>query len=323
MGKTISLSVGAGGKDMEKFLKEKILKYFNNDELRKFEDGALLKISSNEIVFTTDSFTVSPIIFPGGDIGKLAICGTYNDLVVSGALPKYFTFSLIIEEGLEENILDKILESASKEAGSVGVHIIAGDTKVVPKGHVDKVFINTAGIGEKLFNKDISLIKEGDIIVVNGDIGRHEICVLLQRENFDFEVDIKSDVRCQRELLTLWKAGAKWMRDITRGGLATILNELASKIFHNIYIYEGKIPVDEQVKGVVEFLGIDLFYLACEGRSLIVLPKEFDFAQFDLKLYVIGEVKEFDRKPKVFLETTSGSLRILESLEHELLPRIC
>ena len=323
MGKRISLSVGAGGKDMEKFLNEKILKYFNNDELKKFEDGALLKISSNEIVFTTDSFTVSPIIFPGGDIGKLAICGTYNDLVVSGALPKYFTFSLIIEEGLEENILDKILESASKEAELVGVQIVAGDTKVVPKGHVDKIFINTAGIGEKLFNKNIFLIEEGDIIAVNGDIGRHEICVLLQRENFDFEVDIKSDVRCQKELLTLWESGAKWMRDITRGGLATILNELVSKISHNIYIYEEKIPVDEQVKGVVEFLGIDLFYLACEGRSLIVLPKDFDFTRFNSELYVIGEIKEFSTKPKVFLETTSGSLRILESLEHELLPRIC
>ncbi|MBD3413848.1 MAG: hydrogenase expression/formation protein HypE [Candidatus Aminicenantes bacterium] len=325
----ISLEMGSGGKLMRDFIDRSIVKTFSNPFLNKLADSALLP---NKIGFTTDSYVVDPIFFPGGDIGTLSINGTVNDLIVSGVKPQFLSLSLIIEEGLELDTLNKILRSVKKAADEAGVVIATGDTKVVQQGQGDQIFINTAGVGSVMTEPDLQKIKSGDHIIATGTLGEHSLAIMLAREEFGMEAEAKSDCAPLNYLLPLWKKGVLWMRDITRGGLATVLSELSERLPFSIIIDEDHIPLSSPVQAASELLGIDPLYLACEGRALLVVPKEkteqlLQEIKKDPKgksAEVIGTVSDGTGKPgEVLLSTLSGGLRLLEPLTSELLPRIC
>jgi len=327
--KRVSLELGSGGKLMRDFIAENIVKTFRNPFLEELTDSAHLP---QKIAFTTDSYVVDPIFFPGGDIGTLAINGTVNDLVVSAALPQYISLSLILEEGFAWEDLEKILQSIKKEARKAGVKITTGDTKVVRRGQGDKIFINTSGIGKILAKPAIHKIRPGDKIIITGTLGEHSLAVILARGEFGLEAKVRSDCAPLNYLLPLWRKGALWMRDITRGGLATILYELAEKNPFTLLIEEEKIPLSKAVRGATELLGIDPLYLACEGRAVIVAPErkaksfleEIKKDKLGRKAEIIGEVEDKVGKPgELLLSTLSGGLRLLEPLTSELLPRIC
>ena len=313
---------------MKDFLKNLILKHLGNSTLSKFGDSAHLNLSG-EIGFTTDSFVIHPIYFPGGDIGKLAVAGTVNDLVVSGVHPRYLSLSLILEEGFAVMDLEKILSSIKKLADEVGVSVVTGDTKVVRKGEADGIYINTAGLGE-VIGKPGNL-KEGDLIAVSGTIGDHSVSVMIARGEFEFEGQVDSDCQSLHHLLPLWKMGAKWMRDITRGGLATILCELGEEQNVPVYIEESKISLSPHVSAVCEILGLDPLYLASEGKAVIIIPQNKETEVLDILktlplgegASVIGRIGRMSKKDEVVLKSISGGLRLLEPLTGELLPRIC
>ena len=324
----ISLSLGSGGKLMKDFLKNLILKHLDNPILRKFGDSAHLKLPE-DIGFTTDSFVIHPIYFPGGDIGKLAVAGTVNDLVVSGTHPRFISLSLILEEGFAVKDLEKILSSIKTLADEVGISVVTGDTKVVRKGEADGIYINTAGLGE-VIGKPGNL-KEGDLIAVSGSIGDHSVSVMVARGEFEFEGYVDSDCQSLHPLLPLWKNGAKWTRDITRGGLATILCELGEEQNVPVYIEESKISLSSPVNAVCEILGLDPLYLASEGKAVIIIPqdKEKQVVEFLKSLplgegaAIIGRIGGMGKEGEVVLKSVSGGLRLLEPLTGELLPRIC
>lgn len=328
MGK-ISLEMGSGGRLMREFIAGKLLPAFNNPILRKLHDSAILP---EGLAFTTDSYTVDPIFFPGGDIGQLSVNGTVNDLVVSGARPLYLSLALIIEEGFEYLSLEKILHSIKKAARQNRVKIVTGDTKVVPRGQGDKVYINTAGLGTLVHRPVPEKARPGDKLIVTGNIGEHGLAIMLARNDFRLVSGVKSDCAPLLFLLPVWKMGALWMRDITRGGLATVLSELAENVSHPVLVEEEKIPQSRVLRGAVEILGIDPLYLACEGRALILVPEEK--AESILKIIkkhplgknaaIIGEIQNrIGRKGEALLRTSSGGYRLLEPLTSELLPRIC
>jgi len=319
---------------MHGLVKELLLKRLNNPILAELSDSALIKYK-DKIVFSTDSFVVTPLFFPGGDIGKLSVCGTVNDLVMLGGLPEYLALAFIIEEGLDYRILEKIVESISREAKKTGVSIVTGDIKVVEKGAADKIFINTCGIGRVKNNLKLSArnIKPGDKIIITGNIGDHGLAVLAGRQDMDFGFNIKSDCAALADLLLpmLMKIdGIKFMRDPTRGGVATTLNEVSGSSGLGIVIEEENIPVSGKVRVACELLGLDPLYLANEGKAIIIVRA--DSAKKTLSLLrahplgknsrIIGCVVS-DYPSQVVMNTVLGTQRIIEMLSAQVLPRIC
>lgn len=325
----VSLEIGSGGKMMRDFIDGYILDTFDNPLLNNLPDSAHLPAN---IALTTDSYVVDPIFFPGGDIGSLCVNGTVNDLVVSGAEPKYLTLALILEEGFELDSLKRILNSIKISSEKAGVVVTTGDTKVVRRGQADKIYINTAGVGSIICSPDITRAKPGDKIIVTGPLGDHSLAVMLARGDFGLESEVISDCAPLNFLLPLWKKDVLWMRDVTRGGLATVLSEVAERISYSIAIEEESIPLSRAVEGATELLGIDPLYLACEGRAVLVAPeKEAEsilskIRKDDLgkQAAIIGRIEEELGKPgELLLSTLAGGLRLLEPLTSELLPRIC
>ncbi|NLT96503.1 MAG: hydrogenase expression/formation protein HypE [Clostridia bacterium] len=331
----ILLSHGAGGLKTRKLIREVFQKNLGNAYLQQELDAALIKFSTNKIALTTDSFVVSPIIFPGGDIGKLAVCGTVNDLAVMGAKPLYLTLGIIIEEGMPFEVLEKVVCSLGNTAREAGVQIVAGDTKVVEHGACDKIFINTSGIGFVPPNIDLrpSKMLPGDKIIVSGSVGNHGIAILAAREGLNFTPPLSSDCTYLNYLIDRvlnLSSGIKCMRDPTRGGLATTLNELAQQAGLGIKLYEEAVPIDPQVRRACSMLGLDPLYLANEGKVIIIVSAKDasrvleEIRKFDIgkNANIIGEVT--DAHPsKVVMETELGTLRVLRMLEGEPLPRIC
>jgi hydrogenase expression/formation protein HypE len=327
--KRVSLELGSGGQRMRDFIARQIVPSFRNPLLSELSDASHLP---SGVALTTDSYVVDPIFFPGGDIGSLAVNGTVNDLVVSGARPRYISLALILEEGFLWSDLERILKSVGRAARRAGVEIATGDTKVVRRGQADKIYINTSGVGDVVARPQPALIRPGDKVILTGTLGEHSLAVMLARNEFRLEADIRSDCAPLNYLLPLWKRGALWMRDITRGGLATILSELAERLPHSLVIEEGQIPLSRAVRGASEILGIDPLYLACEGRAVVVAPrKKAERMLRDIRknrlgnrAAIIGHVDDRVGRPgELLLSTLTGGLRLLEPLTSELLPRIC
>jgi len=313
------------------------IKHFDNPILRILSDSAMFELNGQHLAFTTDSFVVDPLFFPGGDIGKLAVCGTVNDLSVSGARPLYLSSGFILEEGFPLETLERIIRSMADEAKKAGVQIITGDTKVVRRGQCDKIFINTAGIGvvEERFKglSNGTLIQAGDKILVNGYLGDHEMAILSARENLEFDPPVESDAAPLNHMIqAVLETGAQvhFMRDITRGGLATVFAEIASGCRAGVAFDEALLPVREQVSGLCEIYGFNPLYLANEGKVLMVVDsssagrvldvmKEFDTGT---EARIIGSIT--DTHPgRVLMKSVTGGTRIVDKLAGEQLPRIC
>lgn len=331
----VTLAHGGGGRLSRQLVERMFAVAFDNEWAREGHDGAILAAPAGEApVFTTDSFVVSPLEFPGGDIGKLAVCGTVNDLAMCGATPRYLSCALVIEEGLEMETLWSVVSSMGRTARDAGVAIVTGDTKVVARGQADRIFINTAGIGfvpEGTAARP-GRIAAGDALVLSGDVGRHGVAVMATREGLEFESAILSDCApLHREVAALREAGldVHCLRDLTRGGLATGCVELAGDA-HTFHLDEARVPVREDVRGACEIFGLDPLYVANEGRMLVVLPE----AQAEAALDVLRTVGPDDAKPAVIgrvegggggvrLRAVTGSERPLDMLSGEQLPRIC
>ncbi len=337
MEKNILLAHGSGGKHTHTIISDLFLRYFENPVLLQRGDSAVLNIQGEQIAFTTDSYVVTPIFFPGGDIGKLSICGTVNDLAVSGAVPKYISAGFIIEEGFSMDELEKIVISMNKEAKKAEVLIVAGDTKVVSKGQCDKIFINTSGVGvlEKKYEHITGgeKIETGDKIIINGAIAQHGIAIMYAR-NFDsFRTDILSDCSSLNHLIRdILNTGAriKFLRDATRGGLATVLCEITQNRNFGIEVFEEKVPVDENVRGFCELLGLDPFYIANEGKIVVVVHPDDEIMVLNAmnnnilgkESTVIGQIVS-SHPGKTVMQTSVGGRRLIDMLAGEQLPRIC
>lgn len=337
MYKNILIGHGAGGKLTRDLIHQVMLKYFKNDIVTSLTDSAILENKGFKIAFTTDSYVVHPVFFPGGDIGKLSVCGTVNDLAVAGAIPKYLSCSFIIEEGFALDDLEKIVASMANEANDAGVQIVTGDTKVVEKGKCDKIFINTTGLGVvDARYASISygkFIQEGDKLIVNGTLGDHTIAILGARKNLSFTSDIQSDCCCLHKMIAkVLETGAniRFMRDITRGGLATILNEIYSDVTLSTEVWEDQIPMRVEVKGACESFGFDPLYLANEGKVLIIVDaahadkviQVMHNDQYGKSCRIIGEVKKNMGVASV-MKTSIGGTRIIDMINADQLPRIC
>ena len=334
----ILLSHGDGGIKTSELINNLILKYFDNKILNKLEDSAVISgIENTKLAYTTDSFVVKPIFFPGGDIGKLCICGTLNDLAASGAVPSVLSMGLIIEEGLEVSILEKILESACKVLKESKTNIVTGDTKVVEKNSMDRIFINTSGIGYIKNNIDISpaRIKPGDKILINGSIAEHGLAVLSSRPEFSFKTNIVSDCAPLNSLIEdILKVSDKVhaLRDATRGGIATVLIELSEKSHTLFEVFEDKIPVKRESRSLCEFLGLDPLYIANEGKMLVFVDESHADKVLDVMKKnkyghdscIVGEVvKKMENGAAVAYKTKIGTTRFLDKFYSEQLPRIC
>ena len=330
----ILLAHGSGGKLAHDLIEKSFVKVLANPFLAKLNDSAVFDLSGR-LAFTTDSYVVSPIFFPGGDIGKLAVCGTVNDLATSGAKPLYLSLSFIIEEGLLLSELERVVNSVQRVAGEAGVEIITGDTKVVPKGSADRLFINTAGVGVIAEGIDISgdRAKPGDKVILSGTIGDHGIAVISQREGFSFSTELESDCAPLGELVAEMIAvspNIHCLRDPTRGGLATSLNELARQSRVGIRIEEERIPVREEVLAACEMLGFDPLYVANEGKLVAIVPPEdadkvlqaMQKNEYAKDAVIIGEVGA-EHPGRVTMKTVLGASRIVDMLVGDLLPRIC
>jgi len=328
--KTITLAQGNGGEENNELIKKVFYKAFANEILERSEDAAVL----GNLAMTTDSFTVSPLFFAGADIGKLAVCGTCNDLAMMGAVPKYLTCSVIIEEGFEVESLERIVESMRRELAINGAVVVSGDTKVVPKGSVDKLFINTTGLGE-IVQAGISSnnISDEDVILINRDIGCHGATIFAAREGMELSSDLKSDCNSlYPQVKALMDGGIKItaMRDATRGGVAAVLNEWARQSNVCIEVEEEKIPISDEVKGICEMLGFEVTALANEGTFVLAIHK--DSAEKALEILKGFEVCAMASRvgivsqkypQKVILKSPWGTSRFLETPSGELLPRIC
>lgn len=331
--KHIEMAHGNGGLLMQRLIKEVVLKYFSAPELMPLADAALLKLSQERIAFTTDSYVVNPIFFPGGDIGSLAINGTVNDLSVMGAMPQYLSCALILEEGLELRVLEQILQSMRRAAENAGIRIVTGDTKVVERGAAAQIFINTTGIGILHPNAPAGNIEIGDKIIISGSIGDHGIAVLSARGEFNLQVEIASDCAPLNDLITkVLDSGVKikFMRDPTRGGLATVLNEMVKNKNFGVEIFESAIPLKPQVAEVCEILGFDPLYIANEGKVIMVVDKDEAEQTLELvKQHPIGReaaiIGEITTTPagKVIMETRVSGHRIIDMLITDQFPRIC
>jgi hydrogenase expression/formation protein HypE len=333
----VLLGHGSGGKLSHELISSLFVKYFSNPILEKQTDSAILELSSSTVSFTTDSFVVDPIFFPGGDIGKLAVCGTVNDLAVSGAKPLYLSAGFIIEEGFSYNDLESIVRSMAEEAKNAGVSIVTGDTKVVNRGKCDRIFINTAGLGimNKKFNHigEGSRIVPGDKIIINGTVGDHGMAVLSSRQELNIKSDIRSDCASLNGLIQRILEvtdGVKFMRDATRGGLATVLAELAQKRNFGITLEESSILVRPKVRAFCELLGFDPLYVANEGKVVIITSsaealdvlKVMQEHELGQEAVIIGEIVA-ENSGKAWIKTGIGGKRILDMLAGEQLPRIC
>lgn len=333
--KDILLSHGGGGKHSNDLIEKTIFPFFSNKFLNEKHDGAVFSINGTRFAFTTDSYVVQPLFFPGGDIGKLAINGTVNDLAMCGAEPLFISLAFIIEEGFSFDELEKILSSIAEAANQAGVQIVTGDTKVVQKGKGDKIFINTSGIGKVFDEANISPknCSAGDVIILSGTIGDHGLAVLSARENLDFETTIQSDTaplnKLVKEIFSVSK-NIKVMRDPTRGGLASALNELAASSNCGIEIEQSKIPANEAVKNYCEILGFDPLYIANEGKMIaVVLEEESEKILTIIKRNKFGKdaaiIGKFTATHPgvVVLKTEFGTSRVVDMITGEQLPRIC
>ena len=324
----IRLSEGSGGKEMVELIK-RMTSFFPKDRrwAHTDNDAAVWKAGENYLMFTTDSFVVDPIFFPGGDIGKVAMCGTINDLAVMGGLPAGISLGIVLEEGFSKKKLDRIISSIGKVSEETGVPVVTGDTKVVEKGKVDKIIINTAGIGacQNVLDKPVS---PGDKVIVSGSIGEHAVAVLSRR--FDFETSTITDCKPLIEEVKAVKGFIKQAKDLTRGGIAAALNEICEKGYVSMLIDAEKIPVKREVKAVTDLLGIDLYSLACEGRLVCVASPENALRAVDVlrrfnpEAAIIGEVTGRTGKSggEVVVETGFGK-RVLPMPSGNIVPRIC
>jgi hydrogenase expression/formation protein HypE len=323
----ITLSFGGGGEETNKLIHNLFYKNFSNEILESAEDAAVLNVNK-KIAFTTDSFTVNPLFFNGGNIGKLSIVGTCNDLAMMGAKPKYLSCSFIIEEGFDYADLEKIVKSQANELKKIDAKIVCGDTKVVPKGTCDSIFINTTGIGE-IQKEGISAhnLKEGDAIIVSRDIAKHGTVIMAHR--YDVETDTVSDCKLlweEVESLIKNNINIKALRDATRGGISAVLNEWADASGVSIEIKEDKLKIDDDVIGLCEIFGFEPMDLANEGTFVLAIPQEEAnkaveiLKEYNLNASIIGEVKAGNR---VILKSPYGSKRYVDLPKGELLPRIC
>lgn len=333
MESTISISYGNGGKYTSRIIENEIMPCLQNEILSEMGDSANVKLSG-DICFSTDSFVITPLEFTGGDIGKLAVCGTVNDILVSGAIPRYLSLALIVEEGTKLSLLRKIINSIGDTCKEAGVKVVTGDFKVVEKGKGDGIYINTTGIGDKIqgFNLGAKRIQVGDKIIVTGDIGNHGISLFCLRNKF-FKNEIESDCCVLNKVIEAiypFKEYISAMRDPTRGGLATTLNEFTNNNSFSIELLEENIPFNIKVKTAAEILGLDLLYSPCEGRAIIIcrshvaedIVKSIKDVHGGEKAEIIGEVVDY-AEGKVLMKGEFGGRRILDKLTNDQLPRIC
>lgn len=331
--KRILLAHGNGGRLMRELIQDRFARHLGNDLLDTNVDAATLPQIAGSLIITTDGFTVQPLEFPGGDLGSLAVHGVINDLAVAGADPAYLTLTALIEEGLELDQLERLIVSFARAAGNNGAKVVAGDTKVLRQGEGGGLYLSVTGVGSKLpqIHLDPSTIRTGDLVLVSGTIGDHGIAVMLAREEFGLAGDLESDsasvlplTRAVREL-----PGLRFMRDPTRGGLATVGQEIANACHATVVLEETRVPLRPQVISVCEMLGYDPYYLACEGRVVAVAAPEI--AKTVLGVWrslpgganaaICGRVEP--GRVRVLLETELGGLRLLDELEDDPLPRIC
>lgn len=332
----ITLACGNGGEESHRLINDLFYKYFRNNELLKGNDSAILDTMSKRMAVTTDSFVIKPIFFKGGDIGKLSVCGTINDLAVSGAKPIYMTVAFIIEEGFLIKDLEKIVISISEEAKRNNILIVSGDTKVVERGSCDGIYINTTGIGIIPKGKgrlDYKNIKDGDKIIVSGTIGDHGISIMCDREELELDSEIKSDCaslyKLTEEILKC-SNNIRVMRDPTRGGLATTLKEIVDSSGMSMRIKEDSIPIKDNVNNVCDMIGLDPLYIANEGKIICIVSKEdsnkvlkvMRSLEIGKDSTIIGEVID-DGARKLYYETLIGAERTLERVKGEQIPRIC
>jgi hydrogenase expression/formation protein HypE len=331
----ILLAHGSGGTMMRELIEEIIVPDFDDDELKRLDDAASLAFPAGRLAFSTDTYVVNPIFFPGGDIGRLAVCGTVNDVATSGATPLYISVGFVLEEGFPVEDLRRVLISMRDACREAGVHIVTGDTKVVEKGHGDGIFINTAGVGSLPDGVDLSgsYCKPGDKVLVSGTLGDHGIAIISTREGLEFETSIETDAAPLNKLIANVLAaapGTRGFRDPTRGGISSTLNEFATASGVSITIEETAVPVRDQVRGASEMLGYDVFQVANEGKMVAVVPPEqaeaalaaMKASPYGEDAAIIGECAE-GPAGKVYVHTAFGATRIMDMLVGEQLPRIC
>lgn len=331
----IVMGHGSGGKMSHDLIRKTFFQAFENPILKTGDDAAPVTVNGIRLAVSTDSHVVTPLFFPGGDIGRLAVCGTVNDVAMLGARPLYLTVGFVLEEGLPIETLQRVVESMRSAAEEAGVQIVAGDTKVVEKGKADGLYVNTTGIGEILPDVQIggAYAKPGDVVLLSGPVGDHGIAVLSARGQLGFETSIQSDVAPLNHMILSMLAADKnvhVLRDPTRGGLATTLNEIAGQSQVSILIHEKTIPVRPPVMAACEMLGFDPLYVANEGKLIAIVPPESAEAilkamkstRYGEEAVVIGEVRA-DAPGRVLMKTSIGTTRIVDMLAGEMLPRIC
>lgn len=331
----ILLAHGSGGTMMKELIDEVFVQGFSEEALSRLDDAVSLPFPGSRLAMSTDSYVVNPLFFPGGDIGRLAVCGTVNDVATSGAKPLYLSVGFILEEGFPIADLKRILVSMHDAAREAGVHIVTGDTKVVEKGHGDGCFINTAGVGVLPPGVDLSgsYCKPGDKVLLSGTLGDHGIAIVSIREGLEFSTSIETDAAPLHTLISNVLAAApdaRCFRDPTRGGLASTLNELADASGVSITVTETAVPVKDQVRGASEMLGYDVFQVANEGKMVAVVPAEqaeaalaaMKASPYGEEAAIIGEVNEAPAG-RVYVFTSFGATRIMDMLVGEQLPRIC
>ncbi len=332
--KRITLAHGAGGRQTQALIRDLFFRHLGNDSLAAMGDATLLPARCEIPALTTDSFVVDPVVFPGGNIGKLAVCGTINDLAVTGAIPAALTAAFILEEGLELELLEEIVSAMGRTARAAGVSIVAGDTKVVERGSADRVFINTTGLGYLHPRADLGYhrIAPGDTVILSGPMGDHGIAILSARQNLGFSTPVVSDCACLNGViddLITYCDGIKFMRDPTRGGVATTAKEIAVAAGVDMYLTEAALPLRPAVRGACELLGLDPLYLANEGKFLaVVAPDQAEAVLARLHRHPLGEgaaiIGSVQAGPgNCYLRTVYGGTRYLDLLADEMLPRIC
>ncbi|CBG39900.1 hydrogenase expression/formation protein HypE [Helicobacter mustelae] len=333
---TIQLSHGSGGAQTNELIERVFQKYLREFLCDVGEDAGVFGAASEcKYATSTDSYVISPLFFSGGDIGKLSICGSSNDVAMRGAKPKYFNIGFILEEGLEIGVLEGILASMAKELKKTDLKILSADTKVVGRGHVDKIFVNTTAIGEVIRDVGIKQLREGDVILLSGGIGAHHGVIFCARNEISLHSSLQSDCKQLYPLLEpLFRSEIPLhtLRDATRGGIASVLNEWAQSADLDILIEEEKIPICQEVQGICEMLGLDVYALANEGACVLAVPKDFAMQALDLlrrhedgkDASIIGEVRAKSGSiARVVLQNAWGSKRFLDYPQGELLPRIC